>query len=109
MADITAATGPTEDGAIEARRSTRAHERSKETRASVVYGERIARAVITVGGLMVIVAVLGIMVFLVRVGGLAASPAAPRPGRRRCGILPTAALGVFSAVMIGIGARSARR
>jgi phosphate transport system permease protein len=67
MADITAATGPTEDGAIEARRSTRAHERSKETRASVVYGERIARAVITVGGLMVIVAVLGIMVFLVRV------------------------------------------
>lgn len=41
--------------------------RSKSTRWSVVYGERIAKGVITVGGLLVIVAVLGIMVFLFRV------------------------------------------
>ena len=67
MADITATIDRTEDGAIESRRSARAHARSKETRASVIYGDRIARTVITVGGLMVIVAVLGIMVFLVRV------------------------------------------
>jgi phosphate transport system permease protein len=50
-----------------ARRSARAHERTKETRASVIYGERIAKWVITVGGLMVIVAVIGIMVFLFQV------------------------------------------
>ncbi len=45
----------------------RAAVRSKSTRWSVVYGERIAKSIITVGGLMVIVAVLGIMVFLFRV------------------------------------------
>ncbi len=37
------------------------------TRRSVIWGEKIAGAVITVGGLLVIVAVLGIMVFLFRV------------------------------------------
>jgi phosphate transport system permease protein len=37
------------------------------TRKSVVLGERIASGIITVGGLMVIFAVLGIMVFLFRV------------------------------------------
>ncbi|MGY6549647.1 MAG: ABC transporter permease subunit [Roseinatronobacter sp.] len=37
------------------------------TRASVKIGEKVAGGVITVGGLMVIVAVLGIMIFLVRV------------------------------------------
>jgi phosphate transport system permease protein len=37
------------------------------TRRSVIWGERIATGVITVGGLLVIVAVLGIMVFLFRV------------------------------------------
>jgi phosphate transport system permease protein len=37
------------------------------TRASVKLGENVAKWVITVGGLMVIVAVLGIMVFLFRV------------------------------------------
>ncbi len=41
--------------------------RSKSTRWSVIYGDRIAKWIITVGGLMVIVAVLGIMVFLFRV------------------------------------------
>lgn len=52
---------------LEARRSARAHQRAKETRASVIYGESIAKGVITVGGLMVILAVAGIMVFLVQV------------------------------------------
>ncbi|MFN7002657.1 MAG: ABC transporter permease subunit [Roseinatronobacter sp.] len=37
------------------------------TRTSVVIGEKLAGGIITVGGLMVIVAVLGIMIFLVRV------------------------------------------
>ncbi len=41
--------------------------RRRTTRKSVVLGERIASGVITVGGLMVIFAVLGIMVFLFRV------------------------------------------
>lgn len=41
--------------------------RSKSTRWSVVYGERVAQGIITAGGLLVIVAVLGIMVFLFRV------------------------------------------
>ena len=50
-----------------ARRTARVLERSKETRASVIYGESIAKWVITVGGLMVIIAVIGIMVFLFRV------------------------------------------
>ncbi len=48
-------------------RAERKRLRAMETRRSVIWGERIARGVITVGGLMVIVAVLGIMVFLVRV------------------------------------------
>jgi phosphate transport system permease protein len=51
---------------IEQRR-VRAFERDKGTRRSVIMGEKVARGVITVGGLMVIVAVIGIMVFLVRV------------------------------------------
>ena len=50
-----------------ARRTARVMERSKETRASVIYGESVAKWVITVGGLMVIIAVIGIMVFLFRV------------------------------------------
>lgn len=41
--------------------------RSMDTRKSVVYAEKFAGIVITVGGLLVIVAVLGIMVFLFRV------------------------------------------
>ncbi|MFN4099473.1 MAG: hypothetical protein ACK4GT_06820, partial [Pararhodobacter sp.] len=48
-------------------RAERRRKRSMDTRFSVVWGERIARGVITVGGLMVIVAVIGIMVFLFRV------------------------------------------
>jgi phosphate transport system permease protein len=50
-----------------ARRSARIVERKKETRSSVVYGERIARWLITVGGLLVIVAVVAIVVFLFQV------------------------------------------
>lgn len=50
-----------------ARRVARSHERAKETRASVIYGERIAKWVITIGGLLVILAVIGIMVFLFQV------------------------------------------
>lgn len=57
----------TEGEASKARRDARAHERSKETRASVIYGDKIAQWVITIGGLMVILAVVGIMVFLFRV------------------------------------------
>ncbi|MFN3972202.1 MAG: ABC transporter permease subunit [Gemmobacter sp.] len=45
----------------------RVTKRAKSTRWGVIYGERIAKTVITVGGLLVIVAVLGIMVFLFRV------------------------------------------
>lgn len=45
----------------------RRQRRSMSTRRSVIWGEKIAGAVITVGGLLVIVAVLGIMVFLFRV------------------------------------------
>ena len=45
----------------------RRQKRSMATRKSVIWGEKIAGAVITVGGLLVIVAVLGIMVFLFRV------------------------------------------
>lgn len=48
-------------------RAASARKRRMTTRASVVWGERIARGVITVGGLMVIIAVLGIMLFLFRV------------------------------------------
>lgn len=47
--------------------ANRRHKRSMDTRKSVVYAEKLAGAVITVGGLLVIVAVLGIMVFLFRV------------------------------------------
>ena len=50
-----------------AERAERKRQRAMNTRRSVVWGEKIARGVITVGGLMVIVAVLGIMVFLIRV------------------------------------------
>lgn len=48
-------------------RAERTRRRSMKTRASVVWGEKLAAWIITVGGLMVIVAVLGIMVFLFRV------------------------------------------
>ena len=65
MNDTTAHHTAGEDSA--ARRTARVLERSKETRASVIYGESIAKWVITVGGLMVIIAVIGIMVFLFRV------------------------------------------
>jgi len=47
--------------------SDRRRKRSMDTRRSVVWAEKIASTVITVGGLLVIVAVLGIMVFLFRV------------------------------------------
>jgi phosphate transport system permease protein len=45
----------------------RLRQRDMSTRASVKLGEQTAKWVITVGGLMVIVAVIGIMVFLFRV------------------------------------------
>lgn len=48
-------------------RAETARKRRMTTRASVVWGERLASGIITVGGLMVIIAVLGIMVFLFRV------------------------------------------
>jgi len=48
-------------------RAERKRRRSMQTRASVLWGEKLAAWIITVGGLMVIVAVLGIMVFLFRV------------------------------------------
>lgn len=47
--------------------SERRRKRSMDTRTSVVWAEKIAKWVITVGGLLVIVAVLAIMVFLFRV------------------------------------------
>ncbi|WP_209426908.1 ABC transporter permease subunit [Pararhodobacter sp. SW119] len=58
-------TTPSEHSA--AARTERKRLRSLDTKRSVIWGERIAGAVITVGGLMVIFAVLGIMVFLFRV------------------------------------------
>lgn len=67
MTDTTPVTPGGAGAELEARRKARAHERSKETRASVIYGEKIAKGIITVGGLMVIIAVIGIMVFLFRV------------------------------------------
>ncbi len=48
-------------------RAASARQRRMTTRASVKIGEKLAGGIITVGGLMVIVAVLGIMVFLFRV------------------------------------------
>lgn len=60
MSDMSSATS-TEARAASARK------RRMTTRASVKIGERLAGGIITVGGLMVIVAVLGIMVFLIRV------------------------------------------
>jgi phosphate transport system permease protein len=47
--------------------SERRRKRSMDTRKSVIWGEKVAKWVITVGGLLVIVAVLAIMVFLFRV------------------------------------------
>ncbi|MBK5927595.1 ABC transporter permease subunit [Rhodobaculum claviforme] len=47
--------------------ASRLRQRDMKTRASVKLGEKVAKWVITIGGLMVIVAVLGIMVFLFRV------------------------------------------
>jgi phosphate transport system permease protein len=63
MADLTSQTGPDSNEA----RAERRRRRSMDTRRSVIWGEKIAGGVITVGGLMVIVAVFGIMIFLVRV------------------------------------------
>jgi phosphate transport system permease protein len=57
----TSASPSTRDRAESARR------RRMTTRKSVVWGEKLASGIITVGGLMVIIAVLGIMVFLFRV------------------------------------------
>lgn len=47
--------------------SERRRKRSMDTRKSVIWAEKVAKWVITVGGLLVIVAVLAIMVFLFRV------------------------------------------
>ncbi|TVQ53983.1 MAG: hypothetical protein EA355_12540, partial [Rhodobacteraceae bacterium] len=47
--------------------ASRLRQRSMETRTSVKLGDNIAKWVITLGGLLVIVAVLGIMIFLFRV------------------------------------------
>jgi len=63
MTDTATPTGPDTNEA----RAERRRRRSMDTRLSVIWGEKIAGAVITVGGLMVIVAVFGIMVFLFRV------------------------------------------
>ncbi len=63
MTDTTDAPGPDSNDA----RAERRRQRSMDTRRGVIWGEKIARGVITVGGLMVIVAVFGIMVFLFRV------------------------------------------
>ena len=60
-------TDSTHSGHSAADRAERKRVRAMDTRRSVIWGEKIARGVITVGGLMVIVAVLGIMVFLIRV------------------------------------------
>ncbi|MGY6536906.1 MAG: ABC transporter permease subunit [Pararhodobacter sp.] len=62
MTDTAAPQGDSDSARAERRRK-----RSMDTRRSVIWGERIAGGVITVGGLMVIVAVFGIMVFLFRV------------------------------------------
>jgi phosphate transport system permease protein len=51
----------------EVRRAGQSLRRNRETRASVRYGEAIARNLITVGGLMVIAAVIAIVVYLVSV------------------------------------------
>ncbi len=57
----------TETSANTVDRAASAKIRRGTTRASVIWGEKLAVGVITAGGLMVIVAVLGIMVFLFRV------------------------------------------
>jgi phosphate transport system permease protein len=57
----------TETSANTTERAASAKMRRMTTRPSVIWGERLAVGVITVGGLLVIVAVLGIMVFLFRV------------------------------------------
>lgn len=62
MTDTARPAGDSNEARAECRRL-----RSMETRRSVIWGEKIAAGVITVGGLLVIVAVLGIMVFLFRV------------------------------------------
>ena len=48
----------------ETRRAAQARRRKMETRASVKYGETIARVMISTGGLMVIVAVIAIVLYL---------------------------------------------
>ncbi|MGY6710190.1 MAG: ABC transporter permease subunit [Rhizobiaceae bacterium] len=74
MADTSQSTGHSDnyDAELKSQQSSaaideRLRQRSMNTRTSVKLGENVAKWVITVGGLMVIVAVLGIMVFLFRV------------------------------------------
>jgi len=74
MAETTQTSGHSDDYGTElhnqqsaAAIESRLRQRSMDTRTSVKLGENVAKWVITVGGLMVIVAVLGIMVFLFRV------------------------------------------
>ncbi len=74
MADTTRTDAHSEDYGTELKNQqsaaaieNRLRQRSMDTRTSVKLGENVARWVITVGGLLVIVAVLGIMVFLFRV------------------------------------------
>jgi len=74
MAENTSTTGHSDDYGTElhsqqsaAAIDARLRQRDMSTRASVKLGENVAKWVITVGGLLVIVAVLGIMVFLFRV------------------------------------------
>ncbi|MCC6006922.1 MAG: ABC transporter permease subunit [Rhodobacteraceae bacterium] len=74
MAENTNTTGHSDDYGTELKSQQssaaideRLRQRSMDTRASVKLGENVAKWVITVGGLMVIVAVLGIMLFLFRV------------------------------------------
>ena len=65
MPDIPATpAGHTTGDDADVRRAAQKRRRSMETRASVKYGEAIARSVISVGGVMVIVAVVAIVVYL---------------------------------------------
>lgn len=74
MADSTQSTGHSDnyDTELKSQQSStaidaRLRQRNLNTRTSVKLGENVAKWVITVGGLLVIVAVLGIMIFLFRV------------------------------------------
>lgn len=71
ISDRPLAHGKSERGSNDAAQSEtagrRAFVRDKSTRRGVLLGDRIAGGLITAGGLLVILAVIGIMVFLVRV------------------------------------------